>query len=807
MNLWQDVRYSGRTLAQNPGFTTVAVLTLALGMGATTAIFSVVNAILLRPLPFYESDRIVVIHNQFLALNLKYASCSVADYYEYRKQTGIFDEVAAVGASSYNLTGVDRPERVLGAESTATLFPLLGLRPVAGRVFSAEEDQPGRNLVVVLDEGFWRRRFGADPGIVGRAIRLNEQSYTVVGVVPAALHFLAHIELWTPVAFTEEQKSPERRRNRALFVMARLRPGVSLEQARAGMNTFAAALAKEYPNSYPRSTGWGIVVPRLSELVVGEMRPALLLLAAAVGLVLLSAAANVANLLLARAVGRSREMAIRLALGAGSWRILRQLLTESTLLGLLGGVAGLALAYGGVKLLVAAGPQNVPRLHEVGMDGRVLAFTFLVSLMTGLLFGLAPAVQALRGRLHESLKEGGRGASGGLARHKMRSLLVVAEVALSLVLLVAAGLLLQSFRRLQRVDTGFRPEGVLTFRISPPQARYPEPGETARAVEQIAERVRALPGVVAVGAVSTLPFSNSNNSGGFTREGQDQAPDGSLPLADFRVVSPGYFEALGIPLLQGRLFDATDRSDAPGVALVDEKLAQQYWPNRDPIGKRVRRPGPQASWFTVVGIVGHVKHAQLDAESTGALYFSYLQNRPPGMTFVARTAGPPRGLAGALPAVVASVDQDLPVFEIRTMEQRVLESLTPRRFAMYLLGIFAAVALALSAVGIYGVMAQSVTQRTHEIGIRMALGAEPRDVLRLVVGQGMVLAATGLAAGVAAALALTSWMSRLLFGVQPTDLLTFLAVSALLAAVALAACYLPARRATRVNPVEALRHE
>jgi len=389
----------------------------------------------------------------------------------------------------------------------------------------------------------------------------------------------------------------------------------------------------------------------------------------------------------------------------------------------------------------------------------------------------------------------------------MRSLLVVAEVALSLVLLVAAGLLLQSFRRLQRVDTGFRPEGVLTFRISPPQTRYPEPGQTARAVEQIAERVRALPGVVAVGAVSTLPFSSSNNSGAFTREGQDQTADGSLPLADFRVASPSYFEALGIPLRQGRLFDATDRSDAPGVALVDEKLAKQYWPNRDPVGKRVRRPGPQVSWFTVVGVVGHVKHTQLDAESTGALYFSYLQNRVPGMTFVVRTAGHPRGLAGALPAVVAAVDQDLPVFEIRTMEQRVLESLTPRRFAMYLLGVFAAVALALSAVGIYGVMAQSVTQRTHEIGIRMALGAAPRDVLRLVVGQGMALAAIGLAAGVAAALGLTHWMSRLLFGVQPTDPLTFLAVSAVLAAVALAACYVPARRATRVNPVEALRHE
>jgi len=537
------------------------------------------------------------------------------------------------------------------------------------------------------------------------------------------------------------------------------------------------------------------------------MRPALLVLAGAVGLVLLIAAANVANLLLARAVGRSREVAIRLALGAGSWRIVRQLLTESILLGLLGGAAGLSLAYGGVKLLVAAGPQNLPRLHEVQVDGRALAFTFLVSLMTGILFGLAPALHAAGGPLHASLQEGGRGGSGGVGRRRLRSLLVVAEVALSMVLLVWAGLLAQSFLRLQRVDTGFRPEGVLTFRISLPPTRYPEAGQTARAVEQIAERVRALPGVVSAGAVSTLPFSSGNSSGSFTREGQDQTTDASMPHADLRVVSPGYFEALGIPLRQGRPFEPTDRSGAPEVALVDEKLARQYWPNESPLAKRVRRLGPQAPWFTVVGIVGHVKHTQLDAESKGVLYFSYLQSRAPVMTFVARTANDPRGLAGALPAAVAAVDRDLPVFEIRTMEQRVLASLTPRRFAMYSLGVFAVVALALSAVGIYGVIAQSVTQRTHELGIRMALGATPRDVLRLVAGQGMALAGIGLAAGVAAALGLTRLLDKLLFGVRAWDPATFVGVAVVLALVALAASFLPARRATRVDPMVALRHE
>jgi putative ABC transport system permease protein len=803
--MWPDVRYAARALVQNPGFTSVAVLTLALGIGANTAIFSVVNAVLLRPLPLQDPARLAAIHNQYLALNLKRASCSPADYYDYRKQTQLFEEVAAVGGSSYNLTGVERPERLLGAETTASLFPMLGIRPVAGRVFTEEEDRPGRNQVVVLDEGLWRRRFGGDPAIVGQALRLNEQSYTVLGVIPSSLAFLAQVELWTPIGFTEEQKSPQRRGNQYLFVMARLKKGLTLEQARAGMKTFAAGLAKEFPNSYPASSGWGIALTRLEELLVGEMRPALLVLGGAVSLVLLIAAANVANLLLARAAGRRREMAIRAALGAGRGRIARQLLTESTMLGLLGGVAGLALGYWGVRLLVAASPQNVPRLNEVRVDGMVLAFTFMVSWVTGILFGLAPAMQIAGGSLYDSLKEGGRGSS--LGRQKTRNLLVAGEMGLSVVLLIGAGLLIQTFFKLQQVDTGFRPQGVLTFRISLPQARYREQAQMAGAMERILGQVRALPGVLSVGAVSTLPFSGSNSSGSFSIEGHDTSSGGTMPHADIRIVSPSYFGALGIPLKQGRLLAETDRGEAPGAALVDEKLAQQYWPGEDPVGRRVRRTGPQAPWFTVVGVVGHVKHAQLDGESKGVLYLSYLQNRAPNMTVVARTAHDPRALASAAPGAVAGVDRELPVFEIKTMEQRLLESLTPRRFAMYFLVVFAGSALALSAVGLYGVMGQSVTQRAHEIGIRMALGAPAGDVRRQVVREGMRLAAIGLAMGMAAALALTRVMGRLVFGVRPVDPATFVTVAVVLGAVAFVAAYLPARRATRVDPVVTLRYE
>jgi predicted permease len=809
--MWPDLRLAARALGKNPGFTTVAVLTLALGIGANTAIFSVVYATLLRPLPFPDPERLVAIYSQFLALNLSRGGCSPAEYYDFRQQSHLFEDLAALWTNSYNMSGPgggdDRPERLLGGEVTATLFPLLGLRPVIGRVFTEEEDQPGRNQVVVLEEGLWRRRFGADPKVIGRRVRLNGETFTVIGVIPPTLGSLSEVQLWRPIAFTAEQRSPQRRGNKFLLVMARLKKGVSLAEAQAGMDRVAAALGREFPTSYPATSGWGILVAPLGEMMVQDIRPALLLLMAAVGLLLLIAATNVANLMAARAVGRWREIAIRHALGAGRWRIARQLLAESLLLALYGGAAGLALGWWGLKALAQASPPNLRRLGEVDLDPAVFVFTFGVSLATGLLFGLGLAVQASRGNPCESLKEGARGSSGGRKR-RLRSFLVVQEVALAMILLIGAGLLVQSFVRLQRVDPGFRPEGILSFRVSLPPARYADLAKMSAAWRGILDAVRNLPGVTSAGAVSVLPFSGSNFPAAFAIEGRDTPPGGTAPLGDVRIVSPGYFSAMGIPLRRGRLFAETDTAEAPGVALVDEKLAKQYWPNEDPVGKRVRRSVLQSlPWLTIVGVVGHVKHSQLDAESRGAIYYHYSQVPASNMTVTARTAGDPRGLSGAVQNAVAAVDRDLPVFDVKTMEQRLLDSLSPRRFAMRVLGLFSAVALALAAVGIYGVMAQSVSQRTHEIGIRMALGADEPGVLRLVVRQGMTLAAVGLAVGAAGAVILTRLMTRLLFGVEPTDLATFAAAALALGGAALAACYIPARRATRVDPVVALRHE
>ncbi|MEX2262213.1 MAG: ABC transporter permease [Bryobacteraceae bacterium] len=804
-----DFRFAARTLRKNPAFTAIAVLTLALGIGANTAIFSVVNAVLLRPLPFYEPERLVRVYNQFLALNLKYAAASVADYYEYRRQTHLFEEVACVNGINFNLTGVERAERLLGGRVSASLFPMLPVKPVAGRVFTEDEEQQGRHRVAVLGEGLWKRVFGSDPAVIGRTLRLNDESYTVIGVIPPIPGDLAPFEVWTPIAFTNEQKSVERRGHQFLTVLARLKRGLSLEAARAGMKPFAAALQKDFPDQYPPSTGWGIMVESLAESLVGDIRLALVVLLGAVGFVLVIACANVANLLLSRGAARTREISIRAALGAGRGRIARQLLIESTLLGFLGGAAGLLLGVWGVALLVKASPPNLPRLDEVRIDGTVLAFTFAASLLTGLLFGLAPIIQMARANLQENLKESARGTSGGLRRHTMRSLLVVAEVSMALVLLVGAGLLIRSFLGLQDVDPGFRAGNVLTFRVSLPQARYPADPQVAGFFRQLLDRVGRLPGVVSVGAISMVPFSGGNNSGSFSIEGREVPPGGTGPHADQRTVSAGYFQALGIPLKKGRLFEETDKADAPGVALVDEKLAAQYWPGEDPIGKRVRFGGnqTQAPWLTVAGVVGHVKHSRLDTESKGVLYQHYPQARAGSMVVVARTGNDPKLLTGAVQSEVAAIDKDLPIYDVRTMEERVLASLTPQRFAVYLLAVFAGVAMLLAAVGIYGVMSQSVTQRTQEIGIRMALGAERRAVTRMVVGQAMKLVAAGLAIGVTAAFGLTRLMKQMLFGVESTDPPTFAAVAALLAAVACAASYVPARRAAKADPMVALRHE
>ena len=806
MTTWlKDVGYAVRILRRSPGFTLAAVLTLALGIGANTAIFSVVNATLLRPLPFPHPERIVYLQNQYKTLGLD-ASASVADYIDYRKQRHLFSEVAAISTDDFNLTGVDRPERLQCGEATSGLFAVLGIQPILGRVFTYEEDQPGKNQVVLLTQGLWKRRFAGDPGVLGRTVHLNGKPYTVVGIVPSLLQWFAPLDAWIPTAFTPEQMSPAERTNQFLFILARLQPGVSVERARAGMAAFGRALAKKFPVEYPPSTGWGIRVDSLNELLVGDVRGGLLVLLAAVGFVLMIACANVANLSLARAAGRMRELSIRAALGAAKSRIARQMLTESVMLGLLGGAAGVLLGSWGVGLLVNSGPQQLPRLDEVSIDGRVLAFTAAIALLTGVLFGLAPVMQVAAGNLHDLLKQGARGASGSLRRHRTRSALVIVEVALSLVLLVGAGLLLRSFASLAKVDPGFRAQNVLTFGVSLPPANYRTQAQTSGFFHALLERVARLPGVSTAGAVNPLPFSGSNSSGSLKIEGYKVPAGGTPPHVDQRVVSPGYFKAMGIPLLRGRLITDSDGEGAPVAVLVDEALAREYFKNQEPVGQHVRRG--DEGWATVVGIVGHVQHSALDnTQRKATLYWSFLQKPAQSIQFVVHTAGDPMRLVNGIQHEVARIDKDVPIFDVKTMDRRVAESLANRRFAAWLLAAFSSIALLLAAVGLYGVMAQSVLQRSREIGVRMALGAQSGDVLRMILRQGAILAAAGLIAGTAAALGLTSLMKSLLFGIKPADPLTFGGVAGLLLVVALTAAYLPARRATRLDPVTTLRDE
>jgi putative ABC transport system permease protein len=805
--LLNDIRYAVRILRRSPGFTITAVITLALGIGANTAIFSVVNATLLRPLPYPHPERIVAIQNQYKAVGLDSASASVPDYIDYRKQRHLFSEVAAIDSGNFNLTGVDRPERLECGKASSGLFAVLGLQPLLGRVFTYDEDQPGRNQVVLLTEGLWKRRFGADPGVIGRTIHLNDKPYTVIGIVPSILQWFEPLDAWIPTAFTPEDMAPSHRGNEFLFVVARLQPGVSLARARAGMAAFGSTLAKSYPNNFPPSSGWAIRVDSVNELLVGDVRGALIVLLAAVGFVLLIACANVANLLLARASGRMRELSIRAALGAAKWRIARQLLTESVMLGVLGGALGILFGSWGVALLVKSGPQQLPRLDEVTIDGRVLLFTAAIAIVTSLLFGLAPVIQIASGNLHDLLKMGARGAAGSLRRHRTRSTLVVVEVALSLVLLVAAGLLLRSFAGLQKVDPGFRARNVLTFGVSLPPAQYSTPARTASFFHTLLDHLAALPGVEAAGAVNPLPFTGSNNSGSFGIEGLTVPTGGTPPHADQRSVSPGYFKAMGIPLRRGRLIADSDREGAPLAVVIDDALAQEYWKGRDPIGRHLGE-NDGAPWATIVGVVGHVQHNALDSKlRKGTFYWSYLQKPAQSLQFVLHTAGSPLFLANAVQQEVSNLDKDLPVFDVKTMDQRVAASLANRRFAVWLLAVFSVIAMLLAAVGLYGVMAQSVLQRSREIGVRMALGAQSRDVLGMVLRQGLLLIACGLIAGTAAALALTSLLKSLLFAVSPADPLTFSLVAALLSVVALTATYLPARRATRVDPVITLRYE
>jgi putative ABC transport system permease protein len=789
-------------LMRNPGFTVVAVLALTLGIGADSAIFSVVNAVLLRPLPYPDSDRLVVLRER--SPQLEGMSVAYPNFIDWREQNNAFENIGVFRRQSYNLTGSGEPERLIGWQLSADVFPALKVTPARGRLFTYDEDKPGASPVVVLSHGLWQRRFGGDPNILEQTMTLDGRSFSIIGVMPPGFQFpRPGAELWAPVGQVSKDPGWENRGNHpGLTGIARLKPGVTVDQAREDMEIVAANLEKQYPDS---NTGNRVTITPALENVIRGIRPALLVLLGAVGFVLLIACANVANLLLARAAARQKEIAIRTALGASRWRIVRQLLTESILLSLVGGALGLLLARLGVKLLVAISPNSIPRSEEINVDSRVLAFTIGVSVLTGIIFGVVPALHASKPDLNETLKDAGRGSTG--RRHLFRSGLVVSEVALTLVLLIGAGLMIRSFYRLQQVDPGFNYDRLLTFNISLPQKKYPEDQQKINFYEQVADKLRALPGVQAVGLSSGLPLGNNGWQTSFRIEGQPEPEPGKTPLTEACIANPDYFSAMGLTLLKGRSFTEQDTKDAPRVTIIDEEFARRYWPDEEAVGKHIKTSHNDPA-ITVVGVVRRVKMDGLNEDSNRVQsYFPFRQLVSGGMTVVIKTVNDPTSLVSAAREQVLAVDPDQPVYNVNTMEQLRADSIAPDRLNLMLLASFAAVALILATVGIYGVMAYSVTQRTHEIGIRMALGARQSDVLGMVIRQGMKLAVVGLAIGLAGAWLATRAMTSLLFGVSATDPVTFAVISVVLIGVALGACFVPARRATKVDPMIALRYE
>jgi putative ABC transport system permease protein len=811
--LLQDLRYAIRTLAKQPGFTLVALVTLALGIGANTAIFGIVNAVLLRPLPYHEPDRVVLLWSHWT--NWAKTWVSEPELADYQQQAHSLEHVAAFSSTSFNLTGGpgSEPLRVLAAQVQPEIFGALGATPIAGRVFTADEDRPGHERVVMLTEGLWRTQFGSDPSIVGRTIDLDATAYTVVGVLPAALRLpldyasRTFTQIWVPLALGPVD--PQERGNHGLNALGRLKPGVSLTQAQAEIDTITRGFLQQYPDNYDTKFGLTLVPAPLE--VFGDVRPALLVLLLAVGAVLLIACANVANLLLARSEARQKELALRLALGAGRHRIVRQLLTESMVLSAVGGAAGIALAYGLTQVLISLDPLKIPRVQDIALDGRVLAFTAAVSLMTGVLFGIVPALQSSRTDLQSVLKEGGKGSH--IATGWLRRALVVGEIAASVVLVAAALLLARSFERLLDVDAGFNPAHVLTLRTSLPGATYADSAAMVKAYTEVGRRLRESPGVQAAGAVTGLPLASTRGDWGIRIEGRPFDPRDAL-AADWQVVTPGYFEALGTPLRGGRAFTDADRADTLPVIVVNETMAKKFWPGEHVIGRRLTM-GSNDRWITVVGVVADIHHRGLDMEPRPEMYRPHAQFRyggpaapaVPTMTWVVRTADDPRAATSYARAAIHAVDPKLGISDVATMGQVLADSTSDRRLNMLLFALLGSLALALASVGVYGVVAYSVSQRTHEIGVRMAIGARPADVVRMMVSEGGRLAIVGVAVGSVIALAGARLIRGLLFEVSATDPLTFAGVAAGLFGVALLASYIPARRATRVDPMIALRSE
>lgn len=807
--LWQDIRFGLRLLWKHPGFTFVAVAALALGIGANTAVFSLVNALLINPLPFPDMDRLVTVYERVPAQGNERNEASIANYLDWRAQNQSFENIGVYRWWSANLTGNDQPERLQGFLVSASLLDTIGLKPMLGRNFNADEEQPGKDNVAILSYGVWQRRFAADANIIGQTILLNGVKRQVVGVLPANINFPRGAEILAPLSLTPEQQA--NRGNHSFLVVGRLKNGVSLAQAQREMNTIAARLETQYPNT---NTGRSTSLFTLYDDTVQHGKVLLLVLLGAVGFVLLIACANIANLMLARASSRLKEIAIRSALGASRWRVARQLLIESVIVALAGGVFGLLVGQWGISFFKSLAPDEVanfvPGWHRVGMNPIVLVYTLGLSVVTGLLFGLAPAWQATKPDLVETLKEGGgKSAAGG--RQRLRSALVVAEVALSLVLLISAGLLIKSFLKLSTTDPGFNSESVLTMQLILPRARYEQPEARAVFYRDLEQRIRSLSGVASAGLVNYLPLGGSNSSDDFLIEGLPTPPRGQEYVGRYRVCTPDYFQTLGIRILRGRGFTGADSETAAPVVIVNETLVRKFWPNADPsvvLGKRFRTSGPpeRNPWREIVGVINDVRH-EMNGPIQPEYYLPHAQDPWNAMALVAKTKVEPMALASLVRKEVQAMDKDQPVFSTRSMQEVRAQSVIIYNTSSQMLSVFAAIAMLLAALGIYGVMSYSVSQRTHEIGVRLALGASRQHVLKLMIWQGMKLAGLGMVIGLAGALALTSLMKSLLFGVSTTDPLTYGVVVSVLAVVALLACYLPARRATKVDPIIALRYE
>ena len=800
--LIQDIQYGARLLLRTPTFALIAITALTIGIGANTAIFSVINTLLLQPLPYRDAGRLAIIWEHNLPRDRKSNVVGPSNFLHWRDMNQVFDDIAATTITfNVTLTGGGDPEELQTQSVSADFFQILGVQPAVGRAFSAEEHQPNSRVAIISDR-LWKRRFAADQTVLQRPLVVDATPYTVVGVMPPGFSFLDNtVDVWRPIGFTAQSRTP---RGRSLMVVGRLKPAVTVQRAQADMTRVAAELTRMFPEF---NTGWTARVVGLREQLTGDVRPALMVLAGAVAFVLLIACANIANLLLARATARPRELAVRAALGAGRSRLVRQLLAESLVLSVVGGLCGLLLAWWSLGLLrsVVAARLSVPRLETVGIDAWVLTFTLAASLLSGMLFGVVPALMGSGTRLTHALKEGGRTGSAARGR-RARAVFVIVEVALALVLLVAAGLLLRSFRHLLDVNPGFDPTRTVTMRLSLPDVRYGRDSGRAQFFARLFEQIDALPGVQASGAVSYLPLTGLGAATRVTIIGQPTPPPGQEAVTDVRVMTHNYLEAMSVPLLRGRLFNEKDDADAKGRVVINETMARRHWPDQDPIGKRVL-----ISWDNIedeiIGVVGDVKHAGLDLETRAMTYWPYARNAYGTMTLAVRATANTKQTANAIVGLVRQMDPDLVVAGVSTMEDVVSNSMAQRRITMLLLSIFAGAALILAAVGIYGVIAYSVTQRTQEIGIRMALGAQHADVLRMIVRQAATLATAGVALGAAGAFLLTRLMAGLLFQVQPTDPITFISVASVLGFVAIAASYVPGRRATRVDPVIALRAE